>query len=102
MTVIDRDEVLKIAGLARLSFDPEALDQFAGQFRRILDYIEKLKEVDVEGIEPTSHVSLPADSGTHALREDRVRPSLSAAEALSNAPDPGCGQFRVPRVIPSA
>jgi aspartyl-tRNA(Asn)/glutamyl-tRNA(Gln) amidotransferase subunit C len=94
---ITRAEVLKIAELAKLHFSEEDLDAFTAQFQRILDYIEQLRQVDVEGVEPTSHVSL--DFEKHFFREDEVKPSLSVEESLSNAPDPGAGHFRVPKVI---
>jgi len=96
---ITREEVLKIADLARLYFSEEELDAFTVQFQRILDYIEQLKQVDVEGIEPTSHVSLTADFEKHIFREDEVKPSLSIEESLGNAPDSGSGHFRVPKVL---
>jgi aspartyl-tRNA(Asn)/glutamyl-tRNA(Gln) amidotransferase subunit C len=91
--------VLKIADLAKLHFSEEELDAFTAEFQHILNYIEQLKEVDVANIEPTSHVSLAADFEKHIFREDEVKPSLSAEESLANAPDPGSGHFRVPKVI---
>lgn len=96
---ITRDEVLKMADLARLRFSEEELDGFTVQFQGILDYIEQLRQVDVEGIEPTSHVSLPADGDPVMFREDEPRESLSVEEALGNAPDAAAGHFRVPRVL---
>lgn len=96
---ITRDEVLKIADLAKLHFKAEELDAFVVQFQNILDYIEQLKEVDVENVPPTSHVLLAPDFEKHIFREDETRASLPADESLSNAPDPGAGHFRVPKVI---
>jgi aspartyl-tRNA(Asn)/glutamyl-tRNA(Gln) amidotransferase subunit C len=96
---ITRSEVLKIADLAKLHFSEEELESFIGQFQRILDYIEQLKQVNVDNVEPTSHVSLTADFEKHIFREDEVRPSLRVEESLANAPDPGSGHFRVPKVI---
>ena len=96
---ISRSEVLKIADLARLHFSENELESFIEQFQRILDYVEQLKQVDVDGVEPTSHVSLTADFAKHIFREDEVRPSLSVEESLANAPDPGAGHFRVPKVL---
>jgi aspartyl-tRNA(Asn)/glutamyl-tRNA(Gln) amidotransferase subunit C len=91
--------VLKIADLAKLHFGEEELDAFAAQFQRILDYVEQLKEVNVDAVEPTSHVSLTPDFAGHVLRPDEVRPSLTVEESLANAPDPGSGHFRVPKVL---
>ena len=90
---------MKIADLARLHFSEEDLDAFTAQFQRILDYVEQLKKVDVTGVEPTSHVSLASDFEKHIFREDEVRPSLPVEESLANAPDPGSGHFRVPKVL---
>ena len=97
---VTRTEVLKIAELAKLDFAEAELDTFISQFQRILDYIEKLKEVDVRGVQATSHVSLVEDFEMHIFREDDVGVSLPAEEALSGAPDPGGGHFRVPKVLP--
>ena len=96
---ITRAEVMKIADLAKLHFSEEELDAFIPQFQNILEYIEKLKEANVDNIEPTSHVSLTADFEKHMFREDAVKPSLPAEESLANAPDPGADHFRVPKVI---
>ena len=96
---ITRAEIFKIADLARLHFSEEELVAFTAQFQRILDYVEQLKQVDVTGIEPTSHVSLTADFERHIFREDETRPSLPVEESLANAPDPGAGHFRVPKVL---
>jgi aspartyl-tRNA(Asn)/glutamyl-tRNA(Gln) amidotransferase subunit C len=96
---ITRTEVLKIAELAKLHFNEAELEAFTAQFQHILDYIEKLKEVNVDGIAPTSHVSLVDADGEYLFREDAVRASLPVEKALDNAPDPGAGQFRVPKVL---
>jgi aspartyl-tRNA(Asn)/glutamyl-tRNA(Gln) amidotransferase subunit C len=96
---ISREEAEKIAGLARLHFSDEDLDAFTPQFERILDYIEQLKEVDVENIDPTSHVSLSPDFEKHMFREDEVKPSLPVEESLANAPDHKSGHFCVPKVL---
>jgi aspartyl-tRNA(Asn)/glutamyl-tRNA(Gln) amidotransferase subunit C len=96
---ITREEVLKIAELARLRFSEEELVAFTAQFQRILDYVEQLKQVNVNEVEPTSHVSLAADYERHIFREDETRPSLPVEESLANAPDPGSGHFRVPKVL---
>jgi aspartyl-tRNA(Asn)/glutamyl-tRNA(Gln) amidotransferase subunit C len=96
---VTRTEVLKIADLAKLYFKEEDLDAFVIQFQHILDYVEKLKEVKVEDIPPTSHVSLAADFEKHLFREDEVGVSLPVEESLANAPDPGAGHFRVPKVL---
>ena len=82
---ITREEVLKIADLAKLRFSEEELDTFVVQFQHILDYIEQLKQVDVENVPPTSHVSLTPDFEKHMFREDEVQPSLPVEESLADA-----------------
>lgn len=96
---VTRADVRKIADLAKLQFSEEELDTFTAQFQHILDYIEQLKQVNVDAIEPTSHVGVSADFEKHLFRADEVRPSLPVEESLANAPDPGAGHFRVPKVI---
>ncbi len=92
---ISREEVLYIARLARLEFDEEKVEEFTHQLGRVLDYINKLKELDVSNVEPTYHVL----DMVSVMREDEVKESLSQEEALSNAPDPKDGFFRVPKII---
>ena len=87
----------RIAHLARLSLTTEERDLFARQLTAVLQYAEQLREVDTEGVTPTSHpLALSAP-----LREDEVRPSLSRLEALDQAPeaDREAGLFKVPRVL---
>ncbi len=96
---ITRAEVEKIAELAKLHFEEAELDAFTAQFQRILDYIEQLKQVNIEGVEPTSHVSLVADFEKYIFREDEIKSSLPVEESLSNAPDPDHQHFRVPKVL---
>ena len=88
-------DVEHVAALARLSFKGEELEKFTVQLNNILKYIEKLSELDTKGITPTSH-PFPMKA---PMREDEVKPSLSTAEVLANAPDREKGMFRVPKVI---
>lgn len=92
---LSRDEVVHVANLARLTFDEEELDRFASQLSSILDYVEQLGELDLEGVEPMAHVH----DIVNALRADAVRPSLPREAVLANAPDADAGCFRVPKVI---
>jgi len=96
---ITRDEVLKIAALAHLQFSEPELEDFTAQFQHILDYIEKLKEVAIEGVAPTSHIARLGQVDAPVFREDEARPSLPVDEALENAPDRGDDHFRVPKVL---
>jgi aspartyl-tRNA(Asn)/glutamyl-tRNA(Gln) amidotransferase subunit C len=92
---ITREEVLHVAGLARLRFTPEEADQFTEDLGGILTYVEKLGELDLEGVEPTAHVH----DIVNAFREDENRSSLSNEKALANAPRAEGGCFRVAKVI---
>ena len=92
---ITKDEVLYVADLARLNLDVEMIDKFAGQIGTILDYVDKLNEVDTEGVSPTSH----AISLTNAFREDEQIDHLEREKALDNAPQKEDGSFVVPRII---
>ncbi len=92
---ITAEEVLHVAKLARLEIDPDSVDTMADQLATILTYVDKLGEVDTEGVTPTSH----AIALTNAFREDVVRDSLPREEALENAPAKEDGGFIVPKVI---
>ena len=92
---ITRDEVLHLAKLANLEFTEEEIDRFTRQIGSILDYVARLNELDTSAIEPTSHV----ESGSHALREDALGPSIPREEALANAPESDGSHFKVPKVI---
>jgi len=94
---IGRNDVLRIAELANIEIPEAEVEVFTGQFQRILDYVEKLREVDTSGIEPTSHVGAAADR--LPARDDSVGSSLPVDDALAGAPDPGQGHFRVPKVL---
>jgi aspartyl-tRNA(Asn)/glutamyl-tRNA(Gln) amidotransferase subunit C len=89
---ISRDEVLHVARLARLELSDEELDRFAEQLNAILVAVGKVAELDLEGVEPTSH---PLDL-VNVWAEDEPRPPLSVDEALANAPDREGDSFRVP------
>ncbi len=92
---ITKNEVLHLAKLANLEFTEEEIDRFTLQIGSILDYVARLNELDTSAIEPTSHV----ESGSHALREDALRPSIPREEALANAPESDGSHFKVPKVI---
>jgi aspartyl-tRNA(Asn)/glutamyl-tRNA(Gln) amidotransferase subunit C len=90
--MIDRAQVLHVARLARLELSDEEVGRMAGELAKILDHIDKISELDLEGVPPTSHV---VDVGS-ALRTDEPRPSLPHDVALAEAPDVAEGGFRVP------
>jgi aspartyl-tRNA(Asn)/glutamyl-tRNA(Gln) amidotransferase subunit C len=90
--MIDRDQVLHVAKLARLRLDDAEVDRMAGELSHILEHVETMNELDLEGVEPTSHVV----DLTNVLREDVPRPGLDRDTALEQAPDAAAGGFRVP------
>jgi aspartyl-tRNA(Asn)/glutamyl-tRNA(Gln) amidotransferase subunit C len=90
--VIDRDQVLHVARLARLRLDDGEVERMAGELATILDHIDKIGELDLDDVEPTSHVI----QVENVLRPDEPRPSLPREAALGQAPDPAEGGFRVP------
>jgi len=96
---ISKEEVLYIARLARLEFSEGEVEEFTHQLAKILDYIEKLKELDVTDVEPTYH---PLKELVSVMREDEPKPGLTQEEALANAPDTARGHFRVPKIITSS
>ena len=92
---ISKEEVHNTAELARLEFEDSHLEKFTEQLGRILEYIEDLKELNTDGIEPTSHgVEL-----TTPLREDNVLQLITTEQALQNAPEKDEDFFVVPKVI---
>ena len=90
--MIDRDQVLHVAKLARLKVSDDEVDRMAEELSKILDHVETMNELDLEGVEPTSHVV----DLTNVLREDVPRPGLPREKALEQAPDAANGGFRVP------
>lgn len=90
--MIDRDEVMHVARLARLELSSEEIDRMAGELSHVLEHVERIGELNLEGAPPTSHV-VPLEN---VLREDVPRPSLDRERALESAPAPGDGGFGVP------
>jgi len=88
-------EVDHIAALARLEFSDDEKQKFTHQLNDILQYIEKLNELDTSNVEPLSHVI----ELSNVFRDDVVKPSISPEEALKNAPAKTDNLFKVPKVI---
>jgi aspartyl-tRNA(Asn)/glutamyl-tRNA(Gln) amidotransferase subunit C len=90
------DELVdKIAALAKLEFKGEEKEAIKGDMQRILNFIDKLGEVDTEGVEPLMHMT----DETLKLRADEVDQNISQDEALRNAPDKDSDYFKVPKVL---
>jgi aspartyl-tRNA(Asn)/glutamyl-tRNA(Gln) amidotransferase subunit C len=90
--VIDRQQVLHVARLARLELSPEEVERYAAELSKVVGWVETIDELDLDGVAPTSHVV----DITNALRPDEPRPSLPREAALASAPDAVEGGFRVP------
>jgi aspartyl-tRNA(Asn)/glutamyl-tRNA(Gln) amidotransferase subunit C len=90
--VIDREQVLHVAKLARLKLTDDEVERMASELSGILEHVERIGELDLEGVEPTSHVV----ALENVLRPDEPRPSWERDEMLERAPDPAGGAYRVP------
>jgi aspartyl-tRNA(Asn)/glutamyl-tRNA(Gln) amidotransferase subunit C len=90
--VIDRQQVLHVAKLARLKLTDEEVERMSDELSSILEHVERINELDLDGVEPTSHVV----DVENVLRPDEPRPSLPRERALQNAPDATDDGFRVP------
>ena len=90
--MIDRDQVLHVAKLARLELSEDEVEKMAHELSGILDHVDRISELDLEGVEPTSHVV----QLENVWRADEPEPGLPRERALEPAPDPADGAFRVP------
>jgi len=90
--MIDREQVLHVAKLARLELSDEEVATMAAELSGILEHVDRISELDLSGVEPTSHVV----AIKNVLRADEPRPSLARDRVLAGAPDPADGAFRVP------
>jgi len=93
---IDKEMIAGLEQLARLDLDEDAERRLAEQLERIIGYVEQLREVDTEGVTPTSAVIHEA---ARELRRDEVRPGLDRDAVLRQAPDAADGFFRVPKIV---
>lgn len=92
---ISKEEVQHVAHLARLKFSEEEIDLFTHQLGQILDYVQKLSELETKDVKPTTH----ALALVNAFREDEVLPSFDVKEILANAPQSEDNNFLVPKVV---
>jgi aspartyl-tRNA(Asn)/glutamyl-tRNA(Gln) amidotransferase subunit C len=90
--MIDREQVLHVAKLARLKLTDDELEKMTGELSQILQHVERMEALDLDGVEPTSHVV----ALENVLREDTPRESLPRERALEQAPDATDDGFRVP------
>ena len=90
--MIERDQVLHVARLGRLCLSDAEVERMARELSSVLDHIEKIGELELGGVQPTSHVV----ALENVLRDDEPRPSLPRDRALAEAPEPVDGGFGVP------
>ena len=92
---LDKSQVRKVARLSRLELTEAEVEKFTGQLSAILDYVEKMNELDTENIEPLAHC-LPI---SNVFRPDRVEESLGTEKVLVNAPQRDGNFFKVPKIL---
>lgn len=90
--VIEREQVLHVAKLARLRLSDDEVERMAGELSGILAHVDRISELELDDVEPTSHVV----ELENVLRPDEPRPSWPRDAVLEQAPDPAEGAFRVP------
>lgn len=88
-------DVAYVAELARIALSDEECIKFQSQLETIVNYVEKINELDLVNIKPTMHGQVP----TNVFREDTVRPSLDHEEVLCNAPARTDGEFKLPKIV---
>lgn len=98
MTALSREDVAKVAALARLRLSDDELDVFTEQLAQILEHAEDIAALDLEGVAPTAHPF----GLINVVREDVVEPCLDREAVLAMAPDAEDGRFAVPRIISEA
>lgn len=92
---VDKELLNKTAHLARLEFDEESAEAMMADMSKIITWVEKLNEVNTEGVAPLTTMS----HEINVLRKDEVKPHLSHERALKNAPKKDADYFRVPKVM---
>lgn len=92
---VDKETLEKVAHLARLQIKPEEEDQLLKDMGEILNWVDKLSEVDTQGIEPLTHMT----QEVNVLRADKAEKTIERKDALKNAPDQNGQFFKVPKVM---
>ena len=95
--MLDRAQVLHVARLARLELDEEEVERMAAELSKVLEHVERIRELDLEGVAPTSH----AVDVAGVMRADEPVPCLPREAVLAAAPEPVDGGFGVPSPGPS-
>ncbi|NMB07414.1 MAG: Asp-tRNA(Asn)/Glu-tRNA(Gln) amidotransferase subunit GatC [Tissierellia bacterium] len=93
--MISKEEINHIAKLSKIKLNEKEIEDFSKEFTETLEYLEIIKEVDLEGVEPTYFIN----TNKNPLREDIVEESLPLEEVIKNAPDEKYGYFKLPNVM---
>ncbi|MDI6775370.1 MAG: Asp-tRNA(Asn)/Glu-tRNA(Gln) amidotransferase subunit GatC [Verrucomicrobiota bacterium] len=88
-------DVAYVARLARLQLNADELATLQGQLEQIVEFVRKIRELDLSGVPPTSHARVTPN----VFRADEVRPGLDSETTLANAPAHAYGQFAVPKIV---
>ena len=96
---ITQADIQNVANLAHLELADEELKTFGPQIAEIISYVEQLNEIDTTNVEPAIGGLTPEGENTDSSRDDELYGSLGQKTALSEAPDPAAGHFRVPKVL---
>ena len=92
---IDQAQVRKVAKLSRLDLTEAEVEEFTGQLSAILEYVEKMNELDTENVEPLAHCL----AVSNVFREDSIKESLGTENTLANAPQRDGEFFKVPKIL---
>jgi len=91
-------DVAYVSELARIKLTSDEIKLFQSQLESIVDYVEKINELDLDHIKPTMHGQV----STNFFREDVIQPSLEREDVLSNAPERTINEFRLPKIVEDA
>ena len=93
---IDKSTVERLAKLSKLEFSEQEKIEMVKDFKKMVGFVDKLKEVDTEGVEPLIYIN---EDVTNVVREDKVEGMLSVEDALKNAPEKDSSYIKVPKVL---
>ena len=93
---IDKSTVERLAKLSKLEFSEQEKMEMVEDFKKMVGFVDKLKEVDTEGVEPLIYIN---EDVTNVMREDEVKDMLSVEDALKNAPEKDSSYVKVPKVL---
>tara|TARA_B100001750_G_C15122904_1_gene405937 strand:+ start:134 stop:433 length:300 start_codon:yes stop_codon:yes gene_type:complete len=93
---IDKSTVERLAELSKLEFSEKEKGEMVKDFKKMVEFVDKLKEVDTEGVDPLIYVN---EDVTNVMREDKVENMVSREDALKNAPDKDTSYIKVPKVV---